>query len=67
MSGPLHAMGLFLATILLLAWPYIDLQVAVPVGAWAFNAPVAHLAALALAPLGLFAASRKPLPPALRT
>jgi hypothetical protein len=44
--------------VLLLAWPYIDLEVAVDVVGWHLNAPVADLAALALAPPGALALLR---------
>ncbi|GDX82119.1 hypothetical protein LBMAG42_39300 [Deltaproteobacteria bacterium] len=53
----------YVAVLLLLAWPYIDLGVALPLGPWNFNAPLADLFALALAPLALVWLKERQLPP----
>ncbi|MFZ5481823.1 MAG: O-antigen ligase family protein [Myxococcota bacterium] len=49
-----------LAAIAIVAFPYIALEIAVPVGAWDMNAPVADLAAAALLPLALVLARVPP-------
>ncbi len=58
--------GAILLGLLLLVWPYIDLELAAPIGRWAFNAPLADLAALLLAPLGAFSLLAVGLPPSAR-
>lgn len=66
MNRALGAVGVGLLAVLLGAWPYIDLQLAAPIGGWAFNAPVADLAAMALAPIGALLLLRAGCPAAAR-
>ncbi|MSQ03074.1 MAG: hypothetical protein EXR71_14500 [Myxococcales bacterium] len=47
----------------LLAWPYIELGAAVPIGSWQADAPIADVAVLAFLPLALLRLWRGPLPP----
>lgn len=55
--------GAVVAFALLLVWPYIDLGVALPIGTWAFDAPLADLLALALCPFAYVWLKERRLPP----
>lgn len=54
--------GAIVAFALLLVWPYIDLGVALPIGSWAFDAPLADLFALAMCPFALLWLKERRLP-----
>jgi hypothetical protein len=60
-AAPLRAAGVALAAVLV-AWPYIDLEVAVPLGRWHADAPLADLAACAFLPFAALALLRGKLP-----
>lgn len=51
-----------IAVLCLLSWPYIELGVSVPIGAWHADLPVADLAALALVPVALWRVARRGWP-----
>lgn len=61
--GRLAALLMVAAAILLLAWPYIDLELAIPLGRWHADAPIADLAACFFLPVAAVALLRARLPP----
>ncbi len=62
LAGPVDAILAVAAVVVLVAWPYIELGGAVPIGAWQADAPIADLAALAFFPLAVLTLWRGQLP-----
>ncbi len=63
LPAPADALLAAAAVVVLLAWPYIQLGGALPIGAWHADAPLADLLALAFFPLAALTLWRGPLPP----
>ena len=61
-GGVVEAAVLSLVAIVALSFPFIDLELAVDLGGWHANAPLADVAALALLPLALLGARLAPIP-----